>query len=100
MKSFSQYYTLREGATPSAEVAAELEGMQNDIQRKVENLFKVIGRYQLNKEEAANLLITMIQNIAGAGNLSGSNARDAANQGMTPHSNEPISPPMQPMANG
>lgn len=84
---------------PPPEAAAEMEGITNDIQRQVRRLFQVLDRHNLNKKKTVTLLTTIIQQIAGDGKLTTTNATQTTRNAMTTNGSG-INPPMQPMANG
>lgn len=89
MKNFKEFLSVKED--PSQEV----QHLSQDIQRRIDQLFQVLSRHQLNKQQYKSILINMITNLADTGNLSNANIRQATNNAIRTN-NEPITIPMQP----
>lgn len=76
-----------------------LEKLTNDVQRVIDRLFKTLDKHRMNKQKAMGLLSSIISNVANQYGLTATNVRQAGQAGLKTN-NEPVSPPMQPMANG
>lgn len=76
-----------------------LEKLTNDVQRVIDRLFKTLDKHRMNKQKAMGLLSSIISNVANQYGLNATNVRQAGQAGLKTN-NEPVSPPMQPMANG
>jgi hypothetical protein len=87
------------GNTTSPDEAAVLEKLTNDVQRAIDRLFKTLDKHRMNKQKAMGMLSTIIANVSNQYGLNATNVRQAGQQGLRTNA-EPISPPMQPQANG
>jgi len=76
-----------------------LEQLTNDVQRAVERLFATLDKHNMDKQKAMGLLSSIVSSVANQYGLSSTNVRQAGQQGLRTNS-EPISPPLQPQANG
>lgn len=76
-----------------------LEKLTNDVQRVIDRLFKTLDKHRMNKQKAMGLLSAIIANVSNQYGLNATNVKHAGMQGLKTNA-EPISPPMQPMANG
>jgi heme-binding NEAT domain protein len=76
-----------------------IESLTNDVQRALDRLFTVLGKHNMNKQKAKGMLTSIIANIAKQYDLDLTKVLQAGKQGVQVN-NEPVSPPLQPMAQG
>ena len=79
---------------------AVFEDLSNSLRRVLETkLFPALDKNKLNKQKAMQLLSGLVAEVANRYGLTGSNVRQATQNGMKTNS-EPTTVPMQPQAVG
>ena len=82
---------------------AAFEDLRNDLQRMVTKLQKLLDSRQVTKDQAKDVLTTLVQTVMDRSNISDSAALKAVrggiqNSGIRTNTEPMGSPPMQPMA--